>query len=102
MTQPTTTADGAGTADPCCGTAEAAQHAGSSCDPVAKTDALAAGASCCGPTVAVAADAGGIRSQVQARYADAATRAAEGDRCGSATFYPDDERDQLPDAAVRA
>jgi SAM-dependent methyltransferase len=39
---------------------------------------------------------------VRVRYADAATRAAEGDRCGSATFYPDDERAGLPDAAVRA
>jgi ubiquinone/menaquinone biosynthesis C-methylase UbiE len=53
--------------------------------------------------VATAAEDGeGIRSQVRARYADAATRAAEGDRCGSAAFYPDDERADLPDAAVRA
>jgi hypothetical protein len=35
-------------ASPCCGTAEGAAKAGACCDPTAKTDALAAGASCCG------------------------------------------------------
>ena len=59
-------------------------------------------ASCCGPTAVAVDTADGIRAEVQARYADAATRAAEGDRCGSADFYPDDERAGLPDAAVRA
>jgi SAM-dependent methyltransferase len=39
---------------------------------------------------------------VQARYADAAIRAADGEACGSPTFYPDDERATLPDGAVRA
>jgi ubiquinone/menaquinone biosynthesis C-methylase UbiE len=112
MTQPSTattaavTADpGGGTADPCCGTAEAAQRADACCDPVAKTEALAAGASCCGPASSSVTDVGnaeGIRSQVRARYADAATRAAEGAGCGSATFYLDDERAELPDAALRA
>jgi SAM-dependent methyltransferase len=104
MTQPTTATGGAATADPCCGTAEAAQRADACCDPVARTEALAAGASCCGPTAVTIAtdDADGIRSQVRARYASAAARAAEGDRCGSATFYPDDERAELPDGAVRA
>jgi hypothetical protein len=32
----------------CCGTKEAANTSGACCDPVAKKDAVAAGASCCG------------------------------------------------------
>jgi thioredoxin reductase len=36
--------------DPCCGTAQAAADANACCDPQAKTDAVAAGASCCGDT----------------------------------------------------
>jgi hypothetical protein len=35
-------------ASTCCGTAEAADAAGSCCEPAAKTDAVAAGAGCCG------------------------------------------------------
>jgi hypothetical protein len=46
MTQPTTVA-----ADPCCGTADAAQRAGACCDPAAKSEAVATGATCCGPAV---------------------------------------------------
>ncbi|GGK22808.1 flavoprotein [Pilimelia terevasa] len=45
MTDNTTTASSTG---PCCGTATAATAAGACCDPVAKTEAVAAGASCCG------------------------------------------------------
>ena len=92
------------TTDPCCGTAEAAQRAGGSGDPAAKSDTQAASATCCGPTTAATGTEypDGIRSQVRARYADAAIRAGQGDRCGSALFYPNDERSELPDAAVRA
>jgi hypothetical protein len=36
--------------DPCCGTAEAATAADTCCDPAAKAEAVADGASCCGPT----------------------------------------------------
>jgi SAM-dependent methyltransferase len=100
MTQPTTAPSD--TVQPCCGTAEAATRAGACCDPTAKTEAVAAGASCCTPTASAALDVEGVRSQVQARYADAAIRAAEGRRCGSATFYPDEERAELPEAAVQA
>jgi thioredoxin reductase len=39
-------------ADPCCGTAQAAAAAKACCDPLAKTDAVAAGASCCGDRAA--------------------------------------------------
>ncbi len=35
-------------ASTCCGSAEAARSAGACCDPVAKTEAMAAGAGCCG------------------------------------------------------
>lgn len=35
-------------AAPCCGTRAAADAAGACCDPAAKQDAVAAGASCCG------------------------------------------------------
>jgi thioredoxin reductase len=42
------------TADPCCGTTEAAQQADACCDPQAKTEAVAGGASCCGPSVSTA------------------------------------------------
>ena len=48
------------------------------------------------------ADGETIREQVRARYADAATRAAEGSRCCGETFYADDERGDLPEAALRA
>jgi thioredoxin reductase len=37
------------TADPCCGTAQAAEQADACCDPQAKTDAVAGGATCCAP-----------------------------------------------------
>jgi len=43
-----------------------------------------------------------IREQVRAHYAGAAVRAAEGDRCCTGNLYGDDERDQLPEAALRA
>ncbi|MBI4942863.1 MAG: hypothetical protein HY830_19140 [Actinobacteria bacterium] len=33
---------------PCCGTRAAADASGACCDPAAKKDAVAAGASCCG------------------------------------------------------
>jgi hypothetical protein len=33
---------------PCCGTAEGAKTAGACCDPAAKTEAVTAGAGCCG------------------------------------------------------
>jgi len=35
-------------AEPCCGTSQGAARAGACCDPAAKTEAVAAGASCCG------------------------------------------------------
>ncbi|SNY52052.1 arsenite methyltransferase [Paractinoplanes atraurantiacus] len=57
--------------------------------------------SCCG-TPAVAEEGTSIREQVRARYADAATRAAEGGDCGSGTFYAEDEQGELPEAALRA
>jgi SAM-dependent methyltransferase len=104
MTQPSTAAPNAPIADPCCGTAEAAHRAGACCDPVAKAEATAAGASCCGPSSVgtTTQDADEIRSQVRARYSDAATRAAEADQCGCETLYPDDDRANLPQGAVRA
>src|SRR5690242_13714755 len=43
-----------------------------------------------------------IREQVRAHYAGAAVRAAEGDCCCTGDLYGDDERDQLPEAALRA
>jgi len=96
-------------AQPCCGTAEAAAAANACCAPAAKTEAVAAGASCCGPATGTAGTAGtagtdgaAIREQVRARYADAATRAAEGGQCGGEELYGADERGELPDAAVRA
>jgi thioredoxin reductase len=36
-------------ADPCCGTAQAAEQVNARCDPQAKTDAVADGGGCCGP-----------------------------------------------------
>ncbi len=42
--------NGAPNTDPCCGTAQAAADAYACCDPRARTDAVAAGASCCGDT----------------------------------------------------
>jgi len=101
------------TTQPCCGTAEAAHRAGACCDPAAKADAVAAGASCCGPTGAAPTSASttaaplveaaeAIREQVRVRYADAATRAAEGEQCECGSLYPDDDRADLPEAAVRA
>lgn len=44
----TSTVEAAPAASTCCGTAEAAQTAGACCDPVAKTEAVASGAGCCG------------------------------------------------------
>ena len=62
--------------------------------------------SCCGTPSAASgldtADRAQIREQVRARYADAATRAAEGARCGTDGLYGDAERDELPEAALRA
>jgi arsenite methyltransferase len=54
---------------------------------------------CCGPTGAAPAEA--LREQVRAHYADAAARAAEGERCGP-SLYPDDDSAGLPEAALRA
>ncbi len=54
--------------------------------------------SCCGS----ADDPEELRARVRTRYADAASRAAEGAECGSGMFYPDEERAELPEAAVRA
>jgi SAM-dependent methyltransferase len=76
------------TAQPCCGAAEAAP--GAAAQPGA----------CCGATTTTEVE--GVRAQVRARYADAAIRATEGAGCGSGAFYPDDERAELPDTAVRA
>ena len=45
------------TAGPCCGTAHAAEQAGACCDPAAKTEAVATGASCCGTAAAESASA---------------------------------------------
>ena len=41
------------TADPCCGTAQAAEQAGACCDPQARSGAVADGACCCAPAGAV-------------------------------------------------
>lgn len=73
MTRPATTTIAT---DPCCGTTEAVQRAGASGNPATKSDTLAASAICCGPTTAAPGteDPDGIRSQVRARYADAAIR----------------------------
>lgn len=52
----TTTSTAGSSAEPgstggvCCGTAQAAAQAGACCDPAAKAEAVAAGASCCGAT----------------------------------------------------
>ncbi|MET8152094.1 arsenite methyltransferase [Actinoplanes sp. NPDC049668] len=43
-----------------------------------------------------------MREQVRARYADAATRAAEGAECGNEELYGAQERGELPEAALRA
>jgi SAM-dependent methyltransferase len=43
-----------------------------------------------------------IADKVRAHYGAAAGRAADGDGCCGAPYYPDDERAELPDAAVRA
>ncbi|WP_328474955.1 arsenite methyltransferase [Actinoplanes sp. NBC_00393] len=96
MTEPVTITS----TQPCCGTAAAAEQAGACCDPVAKTEAVAAGASCCG--TATDTDGAAIREQVRARYADAATRAAEGSQCGNEQLYADDQRGEVPEAALRA
>ena len=49
-------------------------------------------------------DAEAIREQVRARYANAATLTLtdESDQCCGATLYADDERGELPEAALRA
>jgi arsenite methyltransferase len=113
MTEPVTISAGTG---PCCGTATAAEHAGTCCELAAKTEAIATGATCCSPaattgppasgccgtTLDTSSDGEAIREQVRARYADAATRAAEGAQCGSDDLYAADERDELPKAALRA
>lgn len=80
----------------CCGIT--AQTASGAPAPVAS--------SCCG-TPATASrldtnDGAAVREQVRARYADAATRAAEGAQCGSDGLYGDAEQGELPEAALRA
>jgi arsenite methyltransferase len=69
-------------------------------------DSIRPAASCCGTATATATGTSGdgdsIREQVRARYADAATRAAEGSRCGGEDLYGDAERGELPEAALRA
>jgi arsenite methyltransferase len=58
---------------------------------------------CCGTAdETTGGDGAAIREQVRARYADAATRAAEGSRCGSEGLYGAAERGDLPDAALAA
>ncbi|GAA0474670.1 arsenite S-adenosylmethyltransferase [Actinoplanes capillaceus] len=113
MTEPVTISTGT---DPCCGTTAAAEQAEACCDPAAKTEAVTTGATCCGPAASTEPAVGGccgtatdtsgdgasIREQVRARYASAATRAAEGDRCGNEEFYDGEERGDLPEAALRA
>jgi NADPH-dependent 2,4-dienoyl-CoA reductase/sulfur reductase-like enzyme len=47
-------------AEPCCGTAQAAERADACCDPQAKTDAEAAGAGCCGAGTSSGAAAGTV------------------------------------------
>jgi arsenite methyltransferase len=89
-------------ANTCCGTSADAAAEGSCCAGAAKTEAVAAGATCCGTATRTSGDGASIREQVRARYADAATRVAEGDRCGSDDLYGDDERGELPEAALRA
>ncbi|GAA2637839.1 arsenite methyltransferase [Paractinoplanes durhamensis] len=88
--------------DPCCGTPAEATAENSCCGSAAKTEAVASGATCCGTATDISGDGASIREQVRARYADAATRAAEGDRCGNDDLYGADERGELPDAALRA
>jgi arsenite methyltransferase len=88
--------------DPCCGTSAEATAESSCCGSTAKTEAIASGATCCGATTDPSGGGAAIREQVRARYADAATRAAEGDRCGTSDLYADDERGELPEAALRA
>jgi hypothetical protein len=45
---PTTTSGAVPAANTCCGSAEDAAAAGACCDPVAKAEAIGAGAGCCG------------------------------------------------------
>ncbi|MBM2619908.1 arsenite methyltransferase [Actinoplanes sp. LDG1-06] len=71
----------------------------SCCSP---SDAAEPGTGCCGTATTAEGEGVAIREQVRARYADAATRAAEGARCGSDELYGDDERGELPEAALRA
>ncbi|HET6533965.1 MAG TPA: arsenite methyltransferase [Actinoplanes sp.] len=87
----------------CCGTAEAADPAGACCDPVAETAADPAGAGCCGTATDLSSGDGvAIREQVRARYANAATHAGEGSECGNEQLYADEERGEIPEAALRA
>jgi SAM-dependent methyltransferase len=76
------------TVQSCCGAAEATQQAAASC--------------CSAPSAEATSteDPEELRARVRARYADAASRAAENTECGS--LYPEDERAGLPDGAVRA
>jgi hypothetical protein len=87
---------------PCCGTSAEASAEGSCCASSAKTEAVASGATCCDTGTDTSGDGISIREQVRARYADAATRAVEGAECGSSTYYGDDDRGGLPEAALRA
>jgi len=68
--------------------------------------AAAPNSACCGTaadtTTTTTTGGDAIREQVRAHYADAATRAAEGGQCGDEELYGDDERGELPQAALRA
>jgi arsenite methyltransferase len=82
--------------------------AGGCCGP-ASSGPASSGPASSGPASSGAAGGGmaggagvAIREQVRERYADAAVRAAEGDRCGGDDLYGHDERGELPDAALRA
>jgi SAM-dependent methyltransferase len=103
-TPQTTTAEPApAVAGLCCDTSAEASAEGACCASAAKTEAVASGATCCGTATDISSDDGeAIREQVRARYADAATRSAEGADCGSSTYYGDDDRGELPEAALRA
>jgi SAM-dependent methyltransferase len=98
---PTATRPGTASSGPCCGTAAEAAAEGSCCGSTAKTEAVASGATCCGTATATSSGVE-IREQVRARYADAATRAAEGAQRGNEVLYGDEERGELPEAALRA
>ncbi|MEU4215518.1 arsenite methyltransferase [Actinoplanes sp. NPDC026623] len=106
---PGTPAETDGTAT-CCGTATDTSGEAGCCGTAtsgdagccATTTATSGEAGCCGAATDTSGDGEDIRAQVRARYADAATRAAEGSSCGGGTLYGDDERGELPETALRA